>query len=520
MQIDEWQDRAMGWARSPQAKRVLEAAVVLLSAFLLLLFLYAAWRRVRYPFEVEWIESNMLVSVLRILHGQGLYVAPSLDFVPYLYAPVYLYLAAAVTKVVGVGDHGYAGLRLVSALATLVSCAAIYALVKTETARRVPAIAAAGLYVGCYAMLGTFFDIGRVDTLFVCLMLLALLAQRRGYLILAALLWVLCAQTKQTVFPMAFFILCAEWQRPRRMVAALATYVVAAEVSIHALNHATGGWYGYYVFHVAKGLPIVWRQAALYLPTNVLAPIGIAWVVIVAALVLTRPQIKSAVAMFYGFVSVGVIGIVWAVQAHRGASNNAMMPVFAWVAVMFGVAMARLLERGERRGMPQLSTLVLVAAAAQLAALIYNPGGYIPTQNQRAATEQFIGELRALPGDVWVIDHGYDALLAGKQAHSDVQALGAVLDAPGLPSQPVREEFEAAKRDHRFSVVVVDNTNPKGSFQDIDQAYPLAISTGLGPYRYMTSQAQWFLLPCETPLALSRTLETADRTIMPRGCDY
>ena len=511
----------MDWGRSAQAKRALEAVVVLLSGFLLLLFLYAAWRRVRYPYEVEWIENNMLLSVLRIVHGQGIYVAPTLDYVPYLYAPLYLYLAAAVTKVVGVGGHGYAGLRLVSAVASLVSCCAIYALVKTETARRLPAVAAAGMYVGCYALLGTFFDIGRVDSLFVCLLLLALLAQRRGYPVVAALLWVLTVQTKQTVLPLAVFILCAEWKRPKRLLTGLGTYVVAVAASIFLLNHATGGWYDYYIFDVAKGLPIVWRQAALYLPTSVLEPMAAAWVLIAAAVVVTRPRINSAGGMFYAFVSVALIGGVWVVQAHRGSSQNAMMPVYAWVAVLFGVAMARLLDAGERSGAAQVSVMVMLAAAVQLFVLVYNPGRYLPTAEQRAATEQFIAQLRALPGDVYVIDHGYDAMLAGKQAHAQGEALGGVLDAPvSAQSEPVRDELEAAKREHRFSAVVVDTTEVKGTYDGFDQAYPLAISTSLGPYRYLTSQAQWFLLPCETPLALSRSLETAETVVVPRGCEY
>jgi hypothetical protein len=512
---------AEGGVRHRSLSRLLHWFTVFLAVFLFALFLYAAVRRIGYPYEVEWIESNILVSVLRILHGQGIYVAPTLNYVPYLYAPLYLYASAAVTKLVGVGTHGYAGMRLVSIVATLGSCIAIYALVRTETRRRLPAIAAAGVFVGCYSVVGSFYDIGRVDSLFVFLLLCALLAQRRGHPIAAALLWVLTAQTKQTVLPLALLILCAEWQRPRRLLAALTTYIAAVTASIIVLNHATHGWYDFYIFHVAQGLPVVWRQVALYFPTTVLEPLAVAWMVIAAALLLTRPRLQSAGVMFYAFVSIALIGGVWFVEGHRGSSVNAMIPVYAWTAVMFGVALARLLDRAEQVNAPHLELLALTAAAMQLMVLIYNPGRYIPTRAQRAATDHFIAQLRSMPGDVYLIDHSYDAILAGKQPHAESQAMGAVLDAPtGAIGVQLRAEYAAAQREHRFSVVVSDSPQPADTIVNFDEFYPLAVSTGLSPYRYMTSQPQWFLLPCEEPLALTRSLESADSTIVPHGCDY
>ena len=80
--------------RPAQMHTMLRGLIILLSGFFLVLFLYTALRRMRYPFELEWIESGILMSVRHIVQGRGLYVAPSLDFVPFLYAPLYLYVAA------------------------------------------------------------------------------------------------------------------------------------------------------------------------------------------------------------------------------------------------------------------------------------------------------------------------------------------------------------------------------------------------------------------------------------------
>jgi len=520
MDIDGLQARLAAGVESPRTQRLLRGLLVVLAGFLLLLFLWAAARRMRYPFEVEWIESNVLMSVLRVAHGQGLYVAPTLDFVPFLYAPLYLYLAAGLTKIVGVGNHGYMAMRLLSTLATLGSCAAIYFLVLTETRRRVAGIAAAGMFVGCYAVVGGFYDIGRVDSLFVFLLLLALLAQRRGHPVVAALLWVLTFQTKQTVLPLAVFILCAEWQRPRRLIAGAGTFLAVAGGSILLLNHATGGWYNFYLFHLSGGFPMVGRLIVLYLPQMVVQPVAVAWVVIVAAVLLTGVKLRSAGTMFYGFVSVALYGGTWYVEAHRGASMNAMMPVYAWTAVLFGVALARLLSWAEKIGSARLGLLALATAAMQLLALVYSPGRFVPPASSVAASQRFVEQLRALPGDVYVLNHSYDAILAGKQPHAEGEALGAVLDAKlGATSADLRAELDEAMRAHKYTAVVIDDVEPRDTAWHFERDYPLEESTGLSDLGYLTSQPNWFLLPCDVKPAVAEGLLRPDSVVASTGCD-
>ena len=79
--VEALQQRVWEWLASAKAQRAARVLIAALALLFLGLFLYAAVKRMQYPFEVEWIESGILVSVLRIAHGQGLYVAPTLNFV-------------------------------------------------------------------------------------------------------------------------------------------------------------------------------------------------------------------------------------------------------------------------------------------------------------------------------------------------------------------------------------------------------------------------------------------------------
>jgi Glycosyltransferase family 87 len=539
MNLQQWQEKLGEAATSPQIQRrtlrILHCLIPGLAAFLLVLFLYAAIRRITFPFEVEWIESGILVSILRIVHGQGLYVAPTMQFVPFLYAPLYLYLVAAITKLTGLTAHGYLVMRLVSTLSTLGSCAVIAALVWTETARTetrrrwLPAIAAAGLYVGCYSQLDSFFDIGRVDSLFVFLLLTALLLQRRGHPIAAALMWVLVFQTKQTVLPLAAFILAAEWQRPKRAIAAVATFLVTVGASIFVLNHLTQGWYSFYVFLVSKGFSLLPRQAVLYWPQVIFEPFAAAWVLIFAALILSRIPLRSRVTMFYLFVSFALYGGIWFVEAHQGASRNSVMPVYAWTAVLFGVALSRLLNWSQDSSKsresqaaqattprPPATAIILAAAALQLVTLIYNPGQYVPPRAAYDALNKTVEEIRSIPGDVFVQYHSYDGILAGKPPHAETEAFGAVLDAhAGATSARLRAELDDALKNHRYAAFVTDRIDP-GSAPI--EGYPVGVTAPAFGQRYLTSQPQWFLFPCGTAPEVIHAVQNSSTLSSPGTC--
>ena len=85
------------------AEKWMRPTLCILSAGFILLFLYTSLRRIGYPFSFDQIEGGIVTSVWRIAHGHALYTSPTRDFVPYLYAPLYLYLAAALSKIVGAG---------------------------------------------------------------------------------------------------------------------------------------------------------------------------------------------------------------------------------------------------------------------------------------------------------------------------------------------------------------------------------------------------------------------------------
>ena len=166
---------APGAGAGRAAARALRVAAALLGLAVIGGYLGIALARLGYPFPLEVLESNSLVEVHRILAGQPLYAAPTVSYVPDGYPPLYFAVSAAAASVLG---QSYLALRLVSLVSSLACFAIVARLVQRETASAAAGLAAAGLLAATYFATGTWFDVARVDSLFLALSVAGLYAAR------------------------------------------------------------------------------------------------------------------------------------------------------------------------------------------------------------------------------------------------------------------------------------------------------------------------------------------------------
>jgi hypothetical protein len=292
---------------------------------------------------------------------------------------------------------------------------------------------------------------------------------------------------------------------------ALASFAVLALGSIELFDRINGGWYRFYVFGATAGLPSVMRMAVLYVPEVVLGPLAPAMAVMAAALVLVPPTLRTRAAWFYLTGSVTLFFGFWWVHAHRGVGNT-MQALYLWIALMFGIALHRLMKHfarcpaGESR--PECDSagatvVLLLAVLAQLGSQIYNPGQFLPHGRHLEARQGFEAQLRAIPGDVYVLNHSWDAVLAGKQSHAEGQAVGAVIDAGG----PGREEMIAGMRrateSGEFAAIIVDGGDYATDYRQwltpaLLADFPVHVPAVGDEPRFLTSQPRQILLPCSS----------------------
>src|SRR6266702_1186108 len=189
----------------------------------------------------------MVEQVGRALHGQSLYPAPSIADVAYPYPPLYVWASAAVAHVTGLG---YLPLRLVSIAASVASLVLLFAIVEGE-AGALGGVVAAGLFAAAFRFTGGFYDVARVDSLFVALLLAGTLAAFRarngaGFAVAGVLLG-LGMLTKQTAVlaavPVGLWLLVRPGGRRRDAVALVAGAVVPIAVVGVAVQASSGGWF-------------------------------------------------------------------------------------------------------------------------------------------------------------------------------------------------------------------------------------------------------------------------------------
>jgi hypothetical protein len=431
---------------------------------------YIIASRFTYPFELEWMEGGSLLHLLRLLDGKLLYVPPSLEFTPYLYPPLYYYIALLLSKLTGL--TWFEPLRLTSILASLGSGLCILFIVRKQTGSLYWGTLAAGLFAATFRAGGAWFDIARVDMLFVFLMLAGLyvlVAQKDWRLEIASgLIFALAFYAKQTSLPVfAVLLTLLLWARGRyaglRMGVA---FILLTGLFIGIEEWKSQGWYWYYIFKLPAShalLQPLWAHAIIQF-INILQPLLIATPIsIVGTMLIARKLQKDALTIILaGIASLVVIAFI--AGMNTGSYNNAYIPAFAGLSILFGIGGAQL---GTVLAGPAQSRLRLVLYAAcllQFGFLYFNVAEQIPTLQDRQANENIVLMLKDAPGEVLIPYHSYMAILAGKPATAHHIALleirGAFGETGDVNWSKIEAEIADDIREQRFGLIVLDNEHP------------------------------------------------------------
>jgi len=441
--------------------RVLDVLLVAPAAAYLLVLLYVMFRRAGYPFDLEWMEGGMVESVRRLLAGKPLYVAPTLDFVPFIYTPLFYWLSAALSLITG---PGYLPLRLVAIAATLACLALILAIVRRETGRLVPAVVASGLFAAAYPLSGCWYDIARCDTLFLALLLAAFWLVRfrppGPYHALAGLLLVLSFLAKQAALfialPLAgYLVFRLRW----RALWFVASAVAGLVVSTLALDLATHGWYRFYVLTLPGEHALLFKHYTYFWATDIQLLIPAS----VLAVVYFRSAGRSRPMPMYLALLIGMLASAWLSRAHEGGYVNVIMPAAAGLALVAGLALGTVPDAAAKPG-PLRTGLALglgAAALVQFGLLFYRPDREIPTTADVKAHAQVLSALAAVPGDIYCPNHPYLAVQAGKPSFVHMQAVSDVTRSKQQKeARQLLAERDSALRSGRFRALVLGTVLP------------------------------------------------------------
>jgi len=378
------------------AVRVFDTLILAAGLAFAVLCVLTAAVRLRSPVPLNGMELGFLHHVRRAFEHQPLYPAPSPSFVPFIYTPLYYYASAAAARLWSVD---YPALRAVSCASTLASLLIVGQFVRNETRSMRSAVLAACLFAAIYRASGPAFDVAGVDALFVALLLGALYAIRFSAglqgIAVAAGLTVLAFLAKQAalivVVPIAVSGLIAD-----RVRGAMFACGVAAGIALSTLLFVSidGPWYPFYVFRLALhpsrggslGLLGLWsHQTSALLSHHLLGVVPVA--LLAASTLLVKPIREhcppvARFGAFYLAASAGVFACALASSLIQGSYINAVLPAYAWIAVLFGVATNTLRRMAFARSKAIAVLPLDVLCLSQFLLLAYVPSRLVPATTE------------------------------------------------------------------------------------------------------------------------------------------
>ncbi|HEY2982023.1 MAG TPA: glycosyltransferase family 39 protein [Anaerolineales bacterium] len=450
------------WIRFPQAGVVAIACIFAAAYFM------TAVPRLLYPYDLDFIEDSMLMQSLRVAQGQPIYLPPNADFNPHVYMPLFFWLGGALLKLTG---PSLPVMRLISLGATLATTGLIYWIARRESGRLWLAVASAGLFLGGYALNGFWYELARVDSLFVALTLgglaIAIYAgESRRRLVAAGFVLALAALTKQTGFivagGIAIFLLTTTGRRAWAFILSFSGLTI---ITLLILNLTTDGWFFYHVFHIGSADPVELSRLIHFFSTEVFGVMaGLSAMAALATILGARQAGWKVWREQAWLVGIALALLVSAMGRMRvGGNLNNRMPAYAFLCLAPALLMKLLTPEGF--GMPRPSyasrvrwrdALIYLLILMQFALGRYSLPRHIPTSAMRLGGDRLVQRIASIHGNVLVLMHPYYALLAGKQPSTQIATLWYVRERGALP---LPDDFVQRVESLYYSAIISDDSS-------------------------------------------------------------
>ncbi len=436
--------------------RLADLPVVVMAFGILGLLYRTVSQRIGHPYDLEWMEGGMLGHAARVAEGQSLYVLPSVDFIPFIYPPLYPWIVGGLSTL-GLPLE-YALGRGVSIFSILMAVVALVAVVRKEGGGWPLSLATGALFMATYDSGGAFFDLVRNDSLQIGLLSWALLAIRTGWVRSAGLLLCAAFLTKHTA---ALYGLTGLWWLWHHHGAVLAKRfcafsVLPALAFTVGLSVESGGLFLTYILDVPSSHPFVAKRFFWTGPKELL--MALPWTfsaVVLVAFVCKRAidrgirfwLVQGAMALFLSAL----------MRGHHGGFTNVLIPGLWFIALWSGLAVRHIRVRWT--GIPvRVFTAVLVAW--QLWAAQWRPATYVPTPADRAAGDRVVEQLRSIDGPILAPWQPWMPVQAGKQPSIALIALWDI-DHEGGPLHSEAQVIAESIREAHWAAVLTARSKLK-----------------------------------------------------------
>jgi hypothetical protein len=443
-----------------------QMGIVLIALIFIAMFFFTAIPRLLYPYDLDFIEDSMLMQSLRIAHGQSIYMPPNADFNPHVYMPLFPWLGGMLFRI---SEPSLPVLRLLSLGATLATTILIYWIAKRESGLNWIAITCTGLFLGGYHINGFWYEVARVDSLFVAFLLGGLALANYAVdsdwgLILSATVFALAAFTKQTGFLVAaglaiyLFIIIKH-----RAWIFVITFSGLTIVPMLILNWSTKGWFFYHIFHIGSADPIEMGRLVNFVIKEIFGVMaGISLMALLAGLLGGQNFGLKILYKQPWLMGIGLAVMISGLGRMRvGGNLNNLMPAYTLLCL----APALLMKNSKQSASFEYTNnagwiryrdwFILLILLIQFVLCRYDPRRYIPSHAMRARGDQLVQRIASIQGNVFIMMHPYYTILAGKEASTQIATLWYVRHRGDLP---LPADFVNRIQSHYYSAIISDES--------------------------------------------------------------
>jgi len=426
------------------------------TAWIVGLLLYTVAGRITYPFDLEWMEGGVLLHAWRVFNGEAIYVAPTSEYIPFIYPPLYHWLVAGLGSIFG---FGYTVARAISITGTLVAAATATIAARQEGVRWGLAIAAAGLYLSSFEDTGAFFDLVRIDGLFMALTTAALVAGRGSAWRASGILLTLAFATKHNAAAFGLPILIWAYREHGREAAIrFALWSVVPALTFTVLTELLEGD-GLFLTYIL-GVPgthgfvprrffwLAQKEEFLALPLTTVALA--AWGGLLYATRTSRAPLSPGGRywLWNGALAVLLSAVM---RGHQGGYMNVLMPALWALSVGGVVAIERIRTRFPHRAVVWVLPLLV---GGQLIYEDWNPERYRTDEQDLQAGEKVVEAVAALEGEVLAPWSPWIAVQAGKKPYFHLIGLWDIDHKHGVLVDAVAD-IRADVENHRWDHILV-----------------------------------------------------------------
>jgi hypothetical protein len=327
------------------------------------------------------------------------------------------------------------------------------------------------LFLGGYHINGFWYEVARVDSLFVALMLAGLaLANYAGdsnrKLILSAGMFALAAFTKQTGFVIAIgFALYLFIKFGRRAWYFLIPFSALTVIPMLLINLSTDGWFFYHIFYIGSADPIEGNRLVNFITKEVFGVMaGLSLIVIFATVFgIQRMGLKVLLKQPW-LIGLGLAIVMSGLGRMRvGGNINNRMPTYALLCLTPAILMQIFVQPlssgeyiGEGRQIVWQNWIVAILILMQFALGRYSPQQHIPSSFMKQSGDRLVQTIAASKGPILVMMHPYYTVLAGKEPSTQIATLWYVRHRGELP---LPDDFVNRLKSHYYSVIISDESS-------------------------------------------------------------